>query len=129
MNWLDKSLNITILDLTIIATVGGIVVYVLSKMLDYLFGIISDKYSKPLRKFRRFLKYKNIKEAFARRKILKLGYDQALYILVSNDEFMRFLYPNERKYLKRHKAEHEEHINKSRRVFERVYGSNSTPWK
>ncbi|MGI2329670.1 hypothetical protein [Planococcus sp. YIM B11945] len=129
MNWLEKSINLTVLDLTIIAVVGGFVVYVLSKIFDYLFNIISTKYSKSLRKVRRSLKYKNIKESFVRRKILKLGYDQALYVLVSNDEFMRILYPNERKYLKKHKAEHEEQRNKSKKVFESVYGSNSTPWK
>ncbi|WP_404333656.1 hypothetical protein [Planococcus rifietoensis] len=129
MNWLDKSIDLTILDLIVIATVGGLVVYALGKLFDFLFTMLNKKYAKKIRKARRSVKFKYMKEAYKRKKLFQSGYDHALYNLVSNENFFRFLFPSERKYLKLYKEVHEEQIKINEEFFKESIRINTTPWK
>lgn len=128
-DWFDKWSNLTILDYILVATIGGLAVLGATFLINFIYQHISKKHSRKIKRMIRSLKYKNIKEAFLRRKILKLDYDEALYNLVSNDEFKRFLYPNERKYLKKHKAAHKEQRRNNAKVYENIIVRSPTPWK
>ncbi|WP_017379754.1 hypothetical protein [Paenisporosarcina sp. TG-14] len=104
MNYFEKSFNLTLLDLIVVATVGGLIVWIISKFLDYVAVQIKSKHEKNFTKMKKtILKFKKYWKI---RKLFKLEYDKGLYQSIEWDSKFRYLYPAEKKYLKRHAEIH-----------------------